>query len=107
MVCLCLPGDLHQSIEKQKGKPFEQDVIIDWFVQICFALRYIHRLNILHRGRLPHSSHQCGSRDGPHLFKFEDENFYGSGRTFGSIETNVNNYLIIIWVKKSYETHRD
>ena len=43
---------------------------------------------------------------GHHLFEFEDkdEDFYGSGRTFGPIETNVNIYLIIVCIQKSFST---
>ena len=32
-------------------------------------------------------------------FESEEEDFYGSSRTFGPIETNANIYLIILWVK--------
>ena len=39
-------------------------------------------------------------------FEFEDkdEDFYGSDRTFGPIETNVNIYLIIVCIQKSFST---
>ncbi|KAL5004448.1 hypothetical protein ScPMuIL_017904 [Solemya velum] len=42
-------GDLHNRIQKQKGIHFTKEVVLDWFVQICLALQYIHRLGILHR----------------------------------------------------------
>ncbi|XP_069104709.1 LOW QUALITY PROTEIN: uncharacterized protein [Argopecten irradians] len=42
-------GDLHKNIVGQKGIHFGKEVIFDWFVQICLALKYIHSSNILHR----------------------------------------------------------
>ena len=47
-----------------------------------------------------------GSRDGPHLFEFEDKNhdFKRSGRNFWPTETNINIYLIITCIWKSYRT---
>ncbi|GFQ96025.1 hypothetical protein TNCT_390221 [Trichonephila clavata] len=42
-------GDLHSAILKQNGVPFEEHVVITWFIQICLALQYIHFQNILHR----------------------------------------------------------
>ncbi|KAK3094928.1 hypothetical protein FSP39_007941 [Pinctada imbricata] len=42
-------GDLHRKISNQKGIYFGKQIIVDWFVQICLALRYIHSQNILHR----------------------------------------------------------
>ncbi|XP_063428130.1 uncharacterized protein LOC134711459 [Mytilus trossulus] len=42
-------GDLHKRIVNQKGIHFGKEAILDWFVQICFALKYIHSQNILHR----------------------------------------------------------
>ncbi|XP_033760753.1 serine/threonine-protein kinase Nek4-like [Pecten maximus] len=42
-------GDLHKNIVSQKGIHFGKEVIFDWFVQICLALKYIHSSNILHR----------------------------------------------------------
>ncbi|XP_061192835.1 serine/threonine-protein kinase Nek3-like [Saccostrea echinata] len=42
-------GDLHKKICDQKGVSFNKEVIMDWFVQMCMALQYIHKQNILHR----------------------------------------------------------
>ncbi|XP_062566370.1 probable serine/threonine-protein kinase nek1 [Saccostrea cucullata] len=42
-------GDLHKKICDQKGVSFNREVIMDWFVQMCMALQYIHKQNILHR----------------------------------------------------------
>ncbi|XP_014668210.1 PREDICTED: serine/threonine-protein kinase Nek5-like [Priapulus caudatus] len=42
-------GDIHQKIKLQKGQLFKEVTILNWFVQICFALEYIHGQSILHR----------------------------------------------------------
>ena len=42
-------GDLSDKIQKQHGQMFAKGQIIDWFVQLCLALKYIHGMNILHR----------------------------------------------------------
>ncbi|XP_047127774.1 uncharacterized protein LOC105843081 isoform X1 [Hydra vulgaris] len=42
-------GDLSQKIKLQNGNLFLELQIIDWFVQILIAIKYIHSLNILHR----------------------------------------------------------
>lgn len=55
--CLCIVmdyadgGDLQSKIkiQKQKGRLFTEDEILDWFVQICLALKHIHDRQILHR----------------------------------------------------------
>lgn len=55
--CLCIVmdfadgGDMYTKIAKQKqtGKPFPEDQILDWFVQICLALKHVHDRKILHR----------------------------------------------------------
>ncbi|NXU47474.1 NEK1 kinase, partial [Turnix velox] len=45
----CEGGDLFQKINAQKGVLFSEDQILDWFVQICLALKHIHDRKILHR----------------------------------------------------------
>ncbi|XP_023780720.1 serine/threonine-protein kinase Nek1 isoform X16 [Cyanistes caeruleus] len=45
----CEGGDLFKKINAQKGIPFSEDQILDWFVQICLALKHIHDRKILHR----------------------------------------------------------
>ncbi|XP_067303714.1 uncharacterized protein [Pseudorasbora parva] len=49
----CAGGDLHKRMQTQKEKEkekgtFEERKIIDWLVQICLALQYVHKKNILH-----------------------------------------------------------
>ncbi|XP_030635273.1 serine/threonine-protein kinase Nek6-like [Chanos chanos] len=51
----CEGGDLAKKIEEQNGHPFPEDKILDWFVQICLALKNIHEKNILHRDIKPHN----------------------------------------------------
>ena len=50
-------GDLQQKFNEQKKKKeyFEENVLIDWFTQICLALQYIHstEINIIHRDIRP------------------------------------------------------
>lgn len=44
-------GDLAYHVKKmrQKGEHFSEDLIMQWFVQLCLALEYIHKRKILHR----------------------------------------------------------
>lgn len=44
-------GDLYKQITQQKkqGSLFSEDQIMEWFVQICLAIKYIHDKKILHR----------------------------------------------------------
>mmetsp|Transcript_1219 Transcript_1219/g.1855 ORF Transcript_1219/g.1855 Transcript_1219/m.1855 type:complete len:776 (+) Transcript_1219:712-3039(+) len=42
-------GDLYQKIKKQRGKLFSESTIMNFFVQICSALEYVHKRHILHR----------------------------------------------------------
>eukprot|EP01083_Nonionella_stella_P140073 428746_1 len=44
----CEGGDLSSRIQRVT-KPFPEEVILDWLVQIALALRSCHRLKILHR----------------------------------------------------------
>ncbi|XP_046543199.1 serine/threonine-protein kinase Nek6-like [Haliotis rubra] len=46
-------GDLQKKIQDQKGIHLSKEIVFDWFVQIVFALKYIHGKNILHRDLKP------------------------------------------------------
>lgn len=37
------------AISAQNGKHFSEEQILDWFVQICLALQYVHDSKVLHR----------------------------------------------------------
>ncbi|XP_023679528.1 serine/threonine-protein kinase Nek1 isoform X2 [Paramormyrops kingsleyae] len=45
----CEGGDLFKRINAQKGALFPETQILDWFVQICLALKHVHDRKILHR----------------------------------------------------------
>ncbi|XP_043918503.1 serine/threonine-protein kinase Nek1 [Protopterus annectens] len=45
----CEGGDLFQKINAQRGILFSEDQVMDWFVQICLALKHVHDRKILHR----------------------------------------------------------
>ncbi|KAL1277318.1 hypothetical protein QQF64_023991, partial [Cirrhinus molitorella] len=52
----CAGGDLNERMKAQsKRGSFEERQILDWFVQLCMALQYIHdeRRNVLHRDIKP------------------------------------------------------
>ncbi|KAF5891541.1 serine/threonine-protein kinase Nek5-like, partial [Clarias magur] len=45
----CDGGDLMKKITLQRGQPFKEEQIVDWFVQICLGLKHIHDRKVLHR----------------------------------------------------------
>uniref|UniRef100_A0A8C5BCH7 non-specific serine/threonine protein kinase n=1 Tax=Gadus morhua TaxID=8049 RepID=A0A8C5BCH7_GADMO len=45
----CEGGDLFRKINSQRGGPFPEEQVLDWFVQICLALKHVHDRKILHR----------------------------------------------------------
>ncbi|CAD8062004.1 unnamed protein product [Paramecium sonneborni] len=47
-------GPLGEIINKQNGKQFSENQILDWFTQICLAVKYIHDHNILHQDLKSH-----------------------------------------------------
>ena len=42
-------GDLSEKIKSQKNQPFTETEILDYFTQICLALKHIHEKKIIHR----------------------------------------------------------
>lgn len=42
-------GDLGSLIKSRKNESFSEEQIIDWFIQLCLALKHIHDRKILHR----------------------------------------------------------
>jgi len=46
----CECGDLASAIKdwKKEGGTFSEEEILNWFIQICIALEYIHGRKILH-----------------------------------------------------------
>ena len=45
----CDGGDIYSKIKTAKNKHFIENDILDWLVQLCLALSYIHDKKILHR----------------------------------------------------------
>eukprot|EP00742_Colponemidia_sp_Colp-10_P007604 GILJ01008196.1.p1 GENE.GILJ01008196.1~~GILJ01008196.1.p1 ORF type:complete len:643 (-),score=109.38 GILJ01008196.1:299-2227(-) len=42
-------GDLYQRIKERAGRFFPEPQILDWFVQICLAMKHVHDRKVLHR----------------------------------------------------------
>lgn len=51
----CPGGDLSKDIErrKQRRQPFNERDVVNWTIQLCHALEYIHKENIIHRDLKP------------------------------------------------------
>mmetsp|Transcript_28141 Transcript_28141/g.45600 ORF Transcript_28141/g.45600 Transcript_28141/m.45600 type:complete len:908 (+) Transcript_28141:221-2944(+) len=47
----CENGDLHEKIQEavQTSYKFPEEQVLDWFVQMCLAIQYIHSKKIVHR----------------------------------------------------------
>lgn len=45
----CEGGDLYARINSQRGMAFSETKVLEWFVQICLALKHVHDRKILHR----------------------------------------------------------
>ncbi|KAK9809093.1 hypothetical protein WJX72_009300 [[Myrmecia] bisecta] len=45
----CSEGDLYAALQKRRGVPLPEGMILDWFVQICLGLKHVHDRKILHR----------------------------------------------------------
>ena len=42
-------GDLTNKIKECKGQFFQENQILDWFTQICLAMKHVHDRKVLHR----------------------------------------------------------
>lgn len=42
-------GDLNKTIRDAKGTFFHENQILNWFTQICLAIKHIHDRKIIHR----------------------------------------------------------
>eukprot|EP00240_Pyramimonas_obovata_P004454 CAMPEP_0118943496 /NCGR_PEP_ID=MMETSP1169-20130426/38427_1 /TAXON_ID=36882 /ORGANISM="Pyramimonas obovata, Strain CCMP722" /LENGTH=366 /DNA_ID=CAMNT_0006888763 /DNA_START=214 /DNA_END=1311 /DNA_ORIENTATION=- len=53
MLCIVMEyaeqGELYTAIRDADDKPFSEDEIMFWFVQICVALQHVHSKKMLHR----------------------------------------------------------
>ncbi|XP_072858512.2 serine/threonine-protein kinase Nek3 isoform X1 [Pogona vitticeps] len=45
----CDDGDLMGKIIQQRGTFFPEEMILNWFAQICLGVKYIHEKRVLHR----------------------------------------------------------
>lgn len=45
----CERGDLAQRLEEKKGILLSEQQVLDWLVQCCLALLYLHKRKCLHR----------------------------------------------------------
>ena len=48
-------GDLEKKLieQKQKNEHFEENIIINWLIQTCLGLKYLHNLHVIHRDIKP------------------------------------------------------
>jgi len=49
IMAYCETGDLFSRIKSRNGELFEEDQILDWFIQISLALLYMHKKKVIHR----------------------------------------------------------
>lgn len=46
-------GDLEKIIKSRRGRLISESKILDWFIQLCLALKYVHNRKVLHRDLKP------------------------------------------------------
>ena len=42
-------GDLNHVLKEAKGTLFNENQILNWFTQICLAIKHIHDRKVIHR----------------------------------------------------------
>lgn len=52
-------GDLGTLIQKNSYKPWSENLILDYFVQMCLAVKYLHDRKIVHRDLKPSNFFLC------------------------------------------------
>ncbi|KAA0154089.1 hypothetical protein FNF29_02712 [Cafeteria roenbergensis] len=65
-------GDLEKTLQKRRGRLLPEDMVLDWFIQICLALKYVHNRKILHRDLKPANIMLSTSGSGPPVVKLGD-----------------------------------
>eukprot|EP00928_Gymnodinium_smaydae_P050314 TRINITY_DN33880_c0_g1_i1.p1 TRINITY_DN33880_c0_g1~~TRINITY_DN33880_c0_g1_i1.p1 ORF type:complete len:590 (-),score=118.63 TRINITY_DN33880_c0_g1_i1:353-2122(-) len=48
-------GDVHTALRKRQGDLLPEQLILEWFVQTCFALLHVHEKKVLHRDLKTHN----------------------------------------------------
>ncbi|OHS97014.1 AGC family protein kinase [Tritrichomonas foetus] len=52
-------GDVETLIKERNGRAWNEDIIIDYFVQMCLAIKYLHDRKIVHRDIKPSNFFIC------------------------------------------------
>ena len=42
-------GDLGDKVKEQRGRPFAEAKVLDWFTQLCLGMKHMHDRKIIHR----------------------------------------------------------
>ena len=45
----CSEGDLFGLVQKKRGMLLSEEIVLDWFVQLCLGLKHVHDRKIVHR----------------------------------------------------------
>jgi len=65
-------GDLEKTLKGRRGKLLPEPQVLDWFIQICLALKYVHNRKILHRDLKPANIMLGTAGSGPPVVKLGD-----------------------------------